>query len=373
MGVYRWGPFVAAVPLIAYLYVCLYRMAGLTGRWREKKAGKAVILACAVALMIPALNVWSVWTVILLHFVAASVLVDLVCLALRIWKRGGNPVWKIIYKSGLIPFAITAVILGYGYWNMHRVIRTEYTVTTQAPIRGEGYEVLFLSDLHFGTTMDGEDLREYCSRMEADQPDVVILGGDIVDEASTLSQVQEAFSILGQMESGYGVYYIYGNHDKGRYREDCDFTEAELTEAAEDAGIRILEDETVLLNDELTLTGRRDRSDAAMEGRMRAEPSALLEGTSAEAFHILADHQPREMEANSEAGYDLMVSGHTHAGQIWPVGVFTALFDKGTINYGRETFGDMEAIVSSGIAGWGYPLRTGKHCEYVLIHIRQQG
>ena len=130
-----------------------------------------------------------------------------------------------------------------------------------------------------------------------------------------------------------------------------------------------MEDETLTLGDELTLTGRRDRSDAAMDGIMREDPAELLKGTKDGAFHIVADHQPRGMEENAEGGYDLMLSGHTHAGQIWPVGLFTTLLDKETINYGEERFGTMEAIVSSGIAGWGYPLRTGKHSEYVLVHI----
>ena len=64
-----------------------------------------------------------------------------------------------------------------------------------------------------------------------------------------------------------------------------------------------------------------------------------------------------------------MLSGHTHAGQMWPVGLITTLFDKGTVNYGQKLFDNMQLIVSSGIAGWGYPLRTGKHSEYVVIHI----
>ena len=88
-----------------------------------------------------------------------------------------------------------------------------------------------------------------------------------------------------------------------------------------------------------------------------------------ERYYIVADHQPRDMDENASAGYDLMLSGHTHAGQMWPVGLFTTLFDRGTVNYGQKSFGDMELIVSSGMAGWGYPLRTGKHSEFVVVNI----
>ena len=157
MGLYRLIPFVLSVPVIVYLYIFLSRIASLTGGWYKKKAGRAVILLAAVALMIPALDIWGLWTVILLHIVAASLLVDLISLIIRIWKKEWSPAWKTIYRSGLIPIAIAALILGYGYFNMHHVIQTEYTVNTEKHIREEGYDVLFLSDLHFGTTMDAAD------------------------------------------------------------------------------------------------------------------------------------------------------------------------------------------------------------------------
>ena len=75
------------------------------------------------------------------------------------------------------------------------------------------------------------------------------------------------------------------------------------------------------------------------------------------------------MEENAAAGFDFMLSGHTHAGQMWPVGLITELFDKRTVNYGIKSFGDMQLIVSSGAGGWGYPLRTGRHSEFAVISI----
>ena len=245
------------------------------------------------------------------------------------------------------------------------------TSSTKKDIRDEGYEIVFLSDLHFGTTMDQEQLSEYCDQIEEEEPDLVVLGGDIVDESASLQQVREAFGTLGRIDSTYGVYYVYGNHDKGRYAKNCDFTEQQLSQTIRESGIGILEDETVEINGELSLSGRQDRSDARRSDRKRKSAARLLKDIPDSSFHILADHQPRGMEKNEKAGYDLMLSGHTHAGQMWPVGLITTLFDKETVNYGRESFGAMELIVSSGIAGWGYPLRTGKHCEFVVVHLKK--
>lgn len=401
MLLYLLAPVVLIVPVGIYLYFLFRRLFRTLLADRRSKGQKwaAVLLAIVVAL--PVLNLFGVWAMVVLHFVAFSLLVDLVRLIYRACRKrkqsargmeegtreagadaetvkagvrdgaaGKSGRWSRLCDTGAVAAILTLAVMIYAYANMHQVRVQEYTVATEKDIRQEGYTVAFLSDLHFDTAMNEEQMAEHCRDIEAWEPDVVILGGDIVDEASTLEQVQAAFARLGQIDSAYGVYYVYGNHDKGTYSRDCDFTVEELAETIESAGVHILEDDTVQLNEELYLTGRRDRSDAASAEVVRLSPQELVEEIPSGSYGILADHQPREMEENAAAGYDLMLSGHTHGGQMWPVGLITELFDKGTVNYGQETFGDMELIVSSGIAGWGYPLRTGKHSEYVIVHIQ---
>lgn len=357
------------IPLGIYLYIILGRLLGLLLGERLPWLRRLMAGVLAVALALPARNLFGLWAMVVLHFAALSLAVDLVRWGL---KKAGRPLkgfWNVGCRSGAVALVLTLAVLGYAYFNMGNVVMTEYTVTTQKAIRPEGYTVLFVSDLHFDTTMDEARLRAYCGEMAQQQPDVVVLGGDIVDEASTLEQVRAAFRALGEIPSTFGTYYVYGNHDKGRYYTDCDFTPQELAQAVLDSGVEILEDETVQLAPDLSLSGRRDRSDAAMSGFPRTPAQGLIQAADPQSYHILADHQPREMEENAAAGFDLMLSGHTHAGQIFPVGLITTLFDHGTFNYGQKTYGTMELVVSSGIAGWGYPFRTGKHSEFVVVHV----
>lgn len=82
----------------------------------------------------------------------------------------------------------------------------------------------------------------------------------------------------------------------------------------------------------------------------------------------LLDKAVEELK-NDAQGVDLEVSGHTHAGQIWPVGWLSEL--TGVLNYGEYQSRECKVIVSSGFTGWGYPLRTEGHCEYVIIHLSQ--
>ena len=76
-----------------------------------------------------------------------------------------------------------------------------------------------------------------------------------------------------------------------------------------------------------------------------------------------------EYKKAENTGCDMILSGHTHAGQIWPVGLFVSLFHFDELNYGEQKQGNLDAIVTSGIAGWGYPIRTEKHSEYVVVNL----
>lgn len=366
--------FMAAMmlPVLVYIYFFIKRMLGVFLKEDQKKWKHRAALGVTIVLGALSWNIFSFWAMVVLHITGIAIVVELIRLVLTKGLHKQSRRWYIIYCSGIIPILGTALVLGYGYLNMQYVLQTEYTVVTEKDIREEGYEVIFLSDLHYGTTMKKEKLETYCKRIEQNQPDLIVLGGDIVDERTTLQQMQEAFQILGQMDSSYGIYYVYGNHDKARYSKDSGFTEKQLEEAIENSGIRILEDETCEVNPELAIAGRRDRSDSGMDGTERKASESLVTSVPGGAYRILADHQPRSFAENEAAGFDLMLSGHTHAGQMWPVGLFTTLFDQDTLNYGYEKEGDMDLIVSSGIAGWGYPVRTGKHCEYVLVHIQKE-
>ena len=357
------------IPAGIYIYVIIRRFLNFWLGADRQGMQKILSAVSALVITLPCINLFSLWALLTGYFTAVTACLDVIRLiAKRAGIRCGRKL-HALWAGGIAAAAAVALVTGFAYINMHHVVVTRYTVSAHRQIRPEGYRIVFVSDLHFETTMDREKLQTYCNRMEAEQPDLVVLGGDIVDEATSLQGVKETFDTLADIKSTYGTFYVYGNHDKGRYARNCAFTEQELADLIMESGVRALEDESVRLNTELTITGRRDRSDAGGNQPPRMTAQSLSGQLPADGYHILADHQPREMEDNAAAGYDLMLSGHTHAGQMWPVGLLTTLFDKGTVNYGQKTFGDMELIVSSGIAGWGYPLRTGKHSEFVVVQI----
>lgn len=357
---------VIAIVVGIFDYFYLKRAAIFWGLPEQGKWWKRILAVLVVVIAAPVVNLFGVWALIVLYISGLALLMDFIQLIVKKFP-GGKKHWDKVYRSGLLPILITVIVIGYSFWNMRNVRVTEYTVHTEKEIREEGYKICLISDLHFPTTMNGSKLEEYCRDISSKEVDAVVLCGDIVDERSTKAAMKRAFQVLSGITTKLGIYYVYGNHDRAHYSRKAPFTEEELEKAIVDTGIRVLKDEAAAVNDEFTIIGRDDRSAA---GRMSSKD--LLQGVDENDFLLLLDHQPVELKDNAAAGYDLQLSGHTHAGQMWPVGPLTTLFRMVELNYGYRKEGDFQAIVTSGIGGWGYSLRTGKHSEYVIVKIARK-
>jgi predicted MPP superfamily phosphohydrolase len=175
--------------------------------------------------------------------------------------------------------------------------------------------------------------------------------------------MNEALELLGGIKSTCGTYYVLGNHDLSSYTDSPNYTPAQLRSAVSRSGITLLEDAAVRITPDVLLVGRRDA------GGTRAEIGTLLNGADRDAFILVADHQPRDFAQEEAAGVDLTLSGHTHGGQIWPLGLLSQPLGFNDLCYGTMQHGSFQAIVTSGLSGWGYPIRTEHHSEYVLITV----
>lgn len=344
-----------------------------TGYLYAKLRGLSLLLKRPIPRYVPALvalllvlplvfRLFSVWTLVIGYLFLCGLAVDLLWLLLKAVCRSHPPVrLQRVYRSFLIPVLITALALGWGWFNIRQVHETVYRVETSKPMRAEGYRVAFVSDLHAGNVPD--QLGRAMPGLLAAKPDLVLLGGDIVDESTTKAQLDEAFDRFGSIPAPLGVYYVYGNHDYSLYRP-APYTQDELREALKRNNIRLLDDRLVQAG-ELNIVGRHDR---VWPGRKSL--AALGAGRAIQdRFSIMLDHQPVERVANAEAGFDLQLAGHTHDGQIFPMRPILRLFNIMEQIYGREQVGSMTSIVSSGVTGWGFPIRNEGISEYVLVDI----
>ncbi|MBQ8658500.1 MAG: metallophosphoesterase [Clostridia bacterium] len=315
--------------------------------------------------------------IIVLHLFAFAALLQFVNFLVKKIARKkyaeGCKIWKTIYGCGFLPILLTAVLVVGGYINLHNVVKTNYTVYTTKTVREEGYRVALLADTHFGVSLDYQGLLEVCEEVTAQEPDLVVLCGDIVDDSTTKKQMREVFSALASIQSEFGTFFVYGNHDRpSSYGIDYAFTADELVSTIEGLGIKILQDEIYRVADDLVLVGREDRS-VERNGEKRLSIDALLTGVNKDAFILTLDHQPHEYKENGKAGTDLILSGHTHGGQLFPLQFVQKLFQMNDEVYGKKRIdSNTVGIVTSGVAGWRYPIKTAAPAEYVIVDIKNK-
>lgn len=137
----------------------------------------------------------------------------------------------------------------------------------------------------------------------------------------------------------------------------------------------MLQDESVLIDDRFYIIGRQDRSEEESYGDKVAAGRASMEELTADLdptkFSVVMDHQPDDYDNQEAAGVDLVVSGHTHGGQLWPLMDIESIPGLGPDDciYGFEKRGDTNFIVTSGISDWAIKFKTGCRSEYVIIDI----
>lgn len=323
---------------------------------------KVVIFFFSYFLAFCTMNIFSSLGIFLLHFLVFSLVWDGVSLLLK--KYRNHKFFSFLFKSSLIPLCLTLTFFLYGYFNIRNIVETRYEVSTSKI--SSSLRILFLSDAHYGTVLHRGSLEKLKEDVKEQNIDVLILGGDLVDENTTKEEMNEIFEILGSIPSTYGTYFVYGNHDRQKYIKEKAFSSEELNEAFLKNHITQVVDENISLRDDIVLVGREDK------GEKRKNSEDLLKNIDPSKYIILVDHQPISYEENEKLGVDLMLSGHTHAGQIFPAGYFIRLFHMADLWYGKKTLNNMNAFVSSGLAGWGYPIRTEEHSEYVIVDLLKE-
>lgn len=359
-------PIVTIFVFWVYLFFRIYK--NLKASALKKGWQIAIPIAVGGALTLPIAGLWTAidaYSVAVIYFCVILLLTDFIIFIIRLVCKRDNKVFRIIRNFMLIPLLCTVIVFTYGIINVRNIVQTEYSITTDKSIRAEGYKIALLSDVHYGKLNNKNDLERLAESLSKQELDIVILCGDIVDEDTTKAQMQEIFSILGTIKSSYGSYFIFGNHDKQPYSKKPTFTETELISVIEQNGIAVLKDDSVYIGDDILLVGRQDRNDE------RKSVEELLIGADSSKYIIFADHEPYDFNMKADAGVDLQLSGHTHGGQLFPVGTFMDLFNIGDMVYGKKQVGDMIAITTSGITG-SHPIRTQGKSECVVITIFSQ-
>jgi predicted MPP superfamily phosphohydrolase len=303
------------------------------------------------------------YLIFILYLFLLTVLVDLVRLAdaffrffpdsLRSARTGGRMAFALVFGSVLL-------VLTAGTLQALRLrTRTIPLPLTKAAGALKSLRAVQFSDVHVSPVMPASRLARIIDRVNALNPDIVFITGDLASDDTSTRQLLLMSEVLKRLHPPLGVFACTGNHEYyGGLEKTCAAIRA--------GGVRILEDESVLVADSFYVAGRRDPT-AAPRGGRRTPLSEILAGLDRSRPVILLDHQPIHLEEAAAAGIDLQLSGHTHNGQVFPINVI----NKGIyeLNWGLLKKGPAWIYVTSGAGTWGPPVRLGSVSEIVLFEI----
>ena len=272
------------------------------------------------------------------------------------------------YYAGVLAIILCVGALSYGWYLNHNIWQKNYYLTTSKNINS--LKVLMFADSHIGTTFDSTGFADHIVTMQKENPDIVVVTGDFVDDDTSKEDMISASKALGSLQTKYGIYFVFGNHDSGYYGPEYrGFSCYDLIQELEKNGIKVLQDEVTLIDDLFYIIGRLDFSvEKEIRGR-RKSMSELTAKLDKSKYIIVADHQPTDYKNQAKAEVDLVLSGHTHGGQLYPFNQVGKWLKENDLIYGYERRNKTDFIVTSGLSDWAIKFKTGTKSEYVIINI----
>ena len=228
------------------------------------------------------------------------------------------------------------------------------------PAHLSGYKIVQLSDVHIGPTLDRAFMQRIVAQVNAERPDMVVITGDLVD--GSVDQLGEHVRPLSELRARDGVFFVTGNHE---YYSGAD----EWIAFLRTLNVRTLRNERVEIGGEngFYLAGVDDASAHQFGGDHGANYDRALGGRDTNKVTVLLAHQPRQITKAEPHAPDVMLSGHTHGGQIAPFMFLVKLqqpYVAGLYNHGHT-----QLYVSRGTGYWGPPMRLAAPAEITKIEL----
>ena len=323
-------------------------------------------------------NIGNYWMGFNLHFVLAMGVCFLIRLIVKLVKKDKYNLRLAQKITNVAVVSFTILMSVYGIVNAQNLKVTTYDVTVDKSSKQDELNVVLIADLHLGYSVGVKQMERMVNKINELQPDVVVVAGDIFDnEFSAIYNPVRLAEILRGINSKYGVYAVYGNHDIeedilcGFTFSDDDVTQVtsikEMDDFIENCGFTFLYDEAILINDDFYIYGRPDEERPNFGNDSRLEAEKITEGLDLSKLIICVDHEPHDQKKLSAAGVDVDLNGHTHAGQLFPGNIIINFFWD--IAYGYKNFDGMHNIVTSGVGLFGPNMRTFTKAESAQVKI----
>lgn len=331
----------------------------------------------AVAIVIRRISTY--WIGIMLYSLLYVVLFDLLRLIAKHTKLKNTLLFSrgSVISIGSVVVACAVATCLYGIFNARNIKVNEYSVTVNKSCGSDKHlKAVLVADLHMGYAIGVDHITNMVEKINQQNADIVIIAGDIFDNSYDGMDDPEGIKAqLKSIKSKYGVYAVYGNHDIDE-KILMGFTfdwggkqlhSEKMTNFMKDCNIKLINDESVLINDEFYLVGRRDTDKPGTEDGTRAEISELTKDLDKTKPIFVLSHEPDELQKTADAGADIDFSGHTHDGQLFPGNLTIGLFWENPCGMIKKD--NMYSIVTSGIGVYGTFMRVGTDAEICSVDI----
>lgn len=335
----------------------------------------------AVAIVIRRISTY--WIGIMLYSLLYVVLFDLLRLIAKHTKLKNTLLFSrgSVISIGSVVVACAVATCLYGIFNARNIKVNEYSVTVNKSCGSEKHlKAVLVADMHMGYAIGVDHITNMVEKINQQDADIVIIAGDIFDNSYDGMDDPEGIKAqLKSIKSKYGVYAVYGNHDIDEkilmgFTFDWggkQLNSEKMTNFMKECDIKLINDESVLINDEFYLVGRRDTDKPGTEDGTRAEISELTKDLDKTKPIFVLSHEPDELQKTADAGADIDFSGHTHDGQLFPGNLTIGLFWENPCGMIKKD--NMYSIVTSGVGVYGTFMRVGTDAEICSVDINFAG
>ncbi|WP_287605895.1 metallophosphoesterase [Ruminococcus sp.] len=331
----------------------------------------------AVAIVIRRISTY--WIGIMLYSLLYVVLFDLLRLIAKHTKLKNTLLFSrgSVISIGSVVVACAVATCLYGIFNARNIKVNEYSVTVNKSCGSDKHlKAVLVADLHMGYAIGVDHITNMVKKINEQNADIVIIAGDIFDNSYDGMDDPEGIKAqLKSIKSKYGVYAVYGNHDIDEkilmgFTFDWggkQLNSEKMTNFIKECNIKLINDESVLINDEFYLVGRRDTDKPGTEDGTRAEITELTKDLDKTKPIFVLSHEPDELQKTADAGADIDFSGHTHDGQLFPGNLTIGLFWENPCGMIKKD--NMYSIVTSGVGVYGTFMRVGTDAEICSVDI----
>ena len=280
------------------------------------------------------------------------------------------------WHGGILSLSLVVALALTGYGLVHAQDIRVYRYDIEVDKPGEDMKLVLLGDLHLSVNSRLSTTQRMVELINAEQPDAVVIAGDIFTSSyDGLAHPEQYAEALRGIQSKYGVYAVYGNHDVeetlfGGFPISPisqAFRTAQMEQFFKDCNFTVLYDEVTDIGG-VQLAGRVDGEKAGDGTADRMTPAELLAGIDASRPVVVLEHEPKQFQALKDAGADVALAGHTHAGQVFPGNLVVPFFNENAWGYAK--LHGLHTVVTAGVGYYGPPMRVGTDSEVSVVNLK---